>query len=157
MAKTVICIYMDKKSYGHILQKTGVLGNFTVAKVVNKKDIEELKKLIRSVTTSEEEYSKLFAEEMNKLSDMHSKSNPVPGIIYPRSIDQMKILLFKITKKFCEGVRNKNFSKNEMTFLITAIINELGLTQEDFLNLKQNLENEMSDEDDDSDETNQDA
>jgi hypothetical protein len=41
-----------------------------------------------------------------------------------------------------------------MAFLVSAIINELGLTQEDFINLKNELEdaNQDDDEDDEDDE-----
>ena len=35
-----------------------------------------------------------------------------------------------------------------MAFLISAIINELGLTQEDFINLKNELEDTNQDDDD---------
>ena len=44
---------------------------------------DELKKLVRSVTSNDAEYSKVLAEEMKKLSNMHDENNPVPGIVYP--------------------------------------------------------------------------
>ncbi len=137
---------MEKKTYSHILQKVGVLKNFTVAKIVNKKEIEGLKKLVRSMTTDDAEYKKILGEEMKKISDMHDASNPIPGIIYPKDNTKFQKLLFNVTKRFCEGVRNQKMTKRQMAFLITAIINELGLTQEDFMSLKEDLEEDADDE-----------
>ena len=42
-----------KQAFTHVLQKTGILKTFTVAKVVNKKDVEELKALIKTVASDE--------------------------------------------------------------------------------------------------------
>lgn len=144
---------MENKSFSHILQKTGVLKTFTVAKIVKKQDIDELKALIKSVASDEKEYKKILSEEMSKISNMHDKSNPIPGIIYPTEETDKKKLLFSITAKFCKGIKTQKFSKRELSFLISAIINELGLTQEDFANLKEELENQIDyDEEDDDDE-----
>ena len=49
---------MENKSFTHILQKTGVLKTFTVAKIVKKQDIDELKALIKSVASDDAEYKK---------------------------------------------------------------------------------------------------
>lgn len=147
---------MDKNPYTHVLQKTGVLKNFTVAKIVKHHDLEELKALIKSMTNSEAEYKKILAEEMKKISNMHDVNNPIPGILYPRDHIKFKKLLFTVTKKFCQGIRARNLSKNEMALLITAIINELGLTQEDFINLKNELEDYSGDGDGDDEDCDED-
>ena len=137
--------------YIHILQKVGVLKNFTVAKIINKKELDDLKKLVRSVAKDNAEYEKILAEEMEKLSNMHDEKNPIPGIIYAKGKEMdFRALALNITKKFCRGVRNQDFTTQEMAFLITAIINELGLTKQDFLSLKEELEGGR-DEDDDFD------
>jgi hypothetical protein len=142
---------MENNSFTHILQKTGVLKTFTVAKVVKKQDIDELKALIKSVASDDKEYKKMLKEEMDKISNMHDQNNPIPGIIYPTSEDVKKKLLFSITSKFCKGIKTQNFSKRELALLISAIINDLGLTQEDFVKLKEELESQTDDEDDDAD------
>lgn len=138
---------MENKSFSHVLQKTGVLKTFTVAKVVKKKDIDELKALIKSVASDDAEYKKMLSEEMLKISNMHDQSNPIPGIIYPAAEDGNKTLLFSITTKFCKGIKSQNFNKRELAFLISSIIDKLGLTQEDFVNLKQELENDIDEDD----------
>lgn len=137
--------------YTHILQKTGILKNFTVAKVVKKQDIEDLKSLIKSVASDDAEYKQMLAEELAKISNMHDKNNPIPGIIYSPSEMEKRKALFTITTKFSENVKKQDFDKKELAFLISAIINELGLTQEDFQNLKEELEDEEDDEEDGED------
>lgn len=139
------------KPFTHVLQKTGVLKTFTVAKVVNKKEIDDLKKLIRSVTTSESEYKQLLDEELDKLSNMHDDKNPVPGIIYDESSNEKQKAIFNITKKFAAGIKKFEFSSMELAFLVTAIITELNLSQKDFESLKKQL-GQIEEDDADSDD-----
>lgn len=140
------------ETYTHILQKTGVLKNFTVAKIVKKQEIEELKSLIKSIASNENEYKELLTEELAKISDMHDKNNPIPGIIYSPSEMAKRQSLLTITKKFSQGLKKQNFEKKDLAFLISAIINELGLTQEDFQNLKEQMEEEYGDDDEENEE-----
>lgn len=147
---------MENKSFTHILQKTGVLKTFTVAKIVKKQDIDELKALIKSVASDAAEYKKMLKEEMSKISDMHNQRNPIPGIIYPTPENDIKKLLIAITKKFCKGIKSQKFSKRDLAFLVSAIINDLGLTQKDFVNLKEELESQIEDEDDDEEDDEED-
>ena len=143
---------MNKPHFSHVLQKAGVLKNFTVAKVVKKQDIEDLKALIKSVTSSDKEYKQMLDEEMEKISDMHDENNPIPGIIYPPDQSKNKKLIVAIVTKFSQSVKKQNLSTREMAFLISAIINELGLTQEDFINLKRELEDANQDDEDEEDD-----
>ena len=143
---------MNKPHFSHVLQKAGVLKNFTVAKVVKKQDIEDLKALIKSVTSSDKEYKQMLDEEMKKISDMHDENNPIPGIIYPPDQSKNKKLIVAIVTKFSQSVKKQNLSTREMAFLISAIINELGLTQEDFINLKRELEDANQDDEDEEDD-----
>jgi hypothetical protein len=141
------------QGFTHILQKTGVLKTFTVAKIVKKQDIDDLKKLIKDVASDENEYKQLLSEELAKLSNMHDVKNPIPGIIYGASDGVKHQLIKAITVKFSQNLKQQKFDKKELAFLITAIINELELTQEDFQNLKKDLDNEdMDDEDEDEDD-----
>lgn len=141
--------YHTMESYTHILQKTGVLKTFTVAKIVNKKEIDDLKTLIKSVASDEAEYKIMLAEELAKISNMHDQNNPVPGIIYSADDDGKRKTLFAITSKFAKNIKEQKFDKKDLAFLMSAIINELGLTQEDFVNLKEELEEEGYEGEDD--------
>jgi rubrerythrin len=59
--------------YTHVLQKTGVLKTFTVAKIVKKKDIEDLKKLIKEIASDENEYKTLLEEELIQFRESSTK------------------------------------------------------------------------------------
>jgi septal ring factor EnvC (AmiA/AmiB activator) len=138
--------------YTHVLQKTGVLKTFTVAKIVKKKDIEDLKKLIKEIASDENEYKTLLEEELSKISNMHDKANPIPGIIYKTEDSDKRQTILALTKKISKALKKNNFSKKELAFLISAIITELELTQEDFVNLKNELEEETKDDYDNNDD-----
>jgi septal ring factor EnvC (AmiA/AmiB activator) len=138
--------------YTHVLQKTGVLKTFTVAKIVKKKDIEDLKKLIKEIASDENEYKTLLEEELSKISNMHDKANPIPGIIYKTEDSDKRQTILALTKKISKSLKKNNFSKKELAFLISAIITELELTQEDFVNLKNELEEETKDDYDNNDD-----
>ena len=132
------------KAYTHVLQKVGLLKNFSVAKIVSKKEVEELKQLIKTVSKSEEEYKKLLFDEMTRIANMHDKDNPVPGIIYfndgQKSLQELKLA----ARKYVIEVKSKKISKRNLCFLLAIIIKELGLTQQDFLDLNESDENDGS-------------
>lgn len=144
---------MENKVYTHILQKKGVLKTFTVAKVVRKKDIEELKAIVKSMTKDEEEYNQMLKEELARISDMHNKDNPIPGIIYSENMREIKRgAIYTLAQKISDAVKKQKFDKKEMAFLISAIISNLELDQEDFLKLNEELQQEIDEEDDQDDE-----
>jgi len=126
----------DDRSYTHILQKVGVLKNFTVAKVISKREIEDLKYLIRTASSTKEEYEKMFLEEMAKVANIHDLSNPVPGIIYTENRKGEVESIKSIAKDYSEMILMEELTKKELCFLLASIIRELGLTRSDFLELK---------------------
>lgn len=130
------------KSYSHVLQKAGVLKNFSVAKVVSRKEIDDLKQLIRAVAKDEEEYKKMFEEEMAQIANMHDPKTPVPGILYSEDRTNVLKQLQKAAKDYAEKMKTAKITKKELCYLVAAIIKELGLTQEDFLKLKEDDDDE---------------
>ncbi len=143
---------MENQAYTHILQKKGILKAFSVAKVVRNKDIDELKNLIKSMASSEKEYDQLLKEELQKLSNMHDKENPIPGIIYSGEGINKRNILFAIAQKFSDNIKLQNFEKQQLAFLITVIITKLNLNQEDFMKLNEDMSKEMEDDDEDGEE-----
>lgn len=142
---------MENKAYTHILQKKGVLKTFSVAKVVKRKEIEELKNLIKNIASNEFEYNQMLKEEIDKISNMHDETNPIPGIIYSNnSKDARRNLIFIIAQKISDKVKSQKFTKQEMALLISSIISKLELDQDDFIKLNEELSEDL--EEDDSDE-----
>lgn len=135
---------MNNKPFTHILQKKGILRTFSVAKVVRKKDIEELKSIIKQLASNEEEYDQMLKEEMERLSDMHNSDNPVPGIIYSESDkDKRRKVLYVISDKFVDNLGKQKFTKQELALLISSMIAKLDLDQEDFAALNKDLTEEL--------------
>lgn len=148
---------MDNKVYTHILQKKGVLKTFTVAKVVKKKDIEELKQIIKSLAKDEAEYNQMLKEELARISDMHNKDNPIPGIIYSENVvDIRRNVIYAMAQKISEAVKKQGLDKQEMALLISSIISKLDLGQEDFTKLNEDLQDEIDEEEDSSEDEDED-
>ena len=96
----------------------------------------------------------MLAEEIAKMSNMHDNKHPIPGIIYKRDQEKLKKFISTTSARFCRVVKDQNLSRQELAFLISSIVNQLGITQEDFMNLKNALEkgDEIGDDKDDDSE-----
>lgn len=124
--------------YSHIIQKKGLLKNFTVAKLMLESEIQAIKDEIRKRTTTEEEFEKAFAEEFAKIANMHDPNNPIPGIIYPKGPNERGKKMMKLVKQEKVRLKKMNLTKSELCFYINGLVNLLGLTQEDFEELDPN-------------------
>ena len=95
----------------------------------------------------------MLKEELARISDMHNKDNPIPGIIYSENMREIKrSAIYTLAQKISDAVKKQKFDKKEMAFLISAIISNLELDQEDFLKLNEELQQEIDEEDDQDDE-----
>lgn len=130
--------------FTHVLQKTGMLKNFSIAKTVPTIELEQLKLEIRKNTKSEEEFNKIFKQKIAEYSNMHDPRNPIPGIIYLEEDERRKAAYVKYAKEWAKKIKSDNPSKKELAFLIKLMISELGLTKEDFVNNSE--EDETDDE-----------
>lgn len=129
--------------YTHILQKTGVLKNFSIAKIVPMVELENLKLEIKKKTSNEEEFNKAFQKKIAEYSNMHDPKNPIPGIIYMNDDEKKRIIYAKYAKEWAKKVKSDGPSRKDLANLIKMMIAELGLTKEDFVN------NEQPDDEDD--------
>lgn len=134
-----------------------MLKNFSVAKVVSRKEIEDLKQLIRAVAKDETEYQKMLSEEMKQVADMHDPKTPIPGIIYRDNLQTKVKSIQKTAKEYVDKLKRTNMTKKELCFLLATIIKELGLTQEDFLRLKSDDTLDDDEDEYDDDETYEDG
>jgi len=120
-------------SFSHVLQKTGVLKNFSIAKVVPTIELEQLKSEIRKKVNNEEEFNKVFQQKIAEYSNMHDPKNPIPGIIYLEEDEKRKVAYVKYVKEWAKKIKSDSPSKKELALLIKLMISELGLTKEDFV------------------------
>lgn len=119
-------------AFSHVLQKTGILKNFSIAKTVPLTEIENIKKEVKAKTSSEEEYKKLFQKKIQEYSNMHDPKNPIPGIIYLQEDEKKRVAYVKYAKEWAKKIKTDSATKKDLAFLIKAMIVELGLSQEDF-------------------------
>lgn len=132
-------------SFSHVLQKTGILKNFSIAKVVPTDEIEQIKLEIKKKSKSEEEFKKLFQQKIAEYSDMHDPKNPIPGIIYLEDDERRRIAYVKYAKEWSKKIKGEKVPKKELAFLIKLMINELGLTKEDFIDKEEDQSEEEMD------------
>jgi cell division protein FtsB len=130
--------------YTHVLQKSGVLKNFSVAKIVSKQQVDDLKQLIRAVAKDDKEYEAMLAQEMAIIANMHDLTNPIPGIIYFESAKSVQALRM-FAREFVIRMKVGKLSKQEIRFILAMIIKELGIAREDFLGTDEDPESENDD------------
>lgn len=118
--------------YRHILQTTGLLKSFGIAKVVRGDELRELKRLLKSVSTSKEEYETMLQTEMEKLSQMGNSKNPVPGMILVLGTKARSVAVLGGAKAYAKKLKQLGWSRSVMSFYILVLIKELGLNQSDF-------------------------
>ena len=122
-------------AFSHLLQKKGILKNFSIAKIVPTKDVNLLKKIIRDCAKDEAEYQQLFKEEMAKLGNMHNPKSPIPGILYSGEPEARAEILMETARKSAKRLKEMNLNKSEICFMILSLIKEMGLSQKDFSTL----------------------
>ena len=131
-----------------------MLTSFGVAKVVQPKELEELKRLIREIAKNEKEYEEMFDEEMEKLSQMGSDTEPIPGVIIPLTDIKKTTTVLKMGKFYSTKLKKLNWSKDQLCFFLLSIINELNLSQSDFDAVINNDGIRVESDEDDDDESN---
>ncbi len=122
----------------HVLSKEGILTTFSIAKRITAKDIRKIsQKLKRSKShANSEELQDLLKEKIIKDTQKNLDINKIPGLIIQGADDEeekkriMELTYFAsmIAKKLSE----KNIDKYYSCYIINAIVNMLGLTEENF-------------------------
>lgn len=118
--------------YSHIIQKKGLLKNFSIAKLVLESDIQELRDRIKTQVSSNEEFE---AEFKKAFENMQDPKNPIPGILYGGKGNTRGEKMLKIIKNEIKNLNKLNLTKSELCFYINGLVNTLNLTREDFENL----------------------
>ena len=136
---------MPEPQFTHILQKTGILKNFSIVKTLTLQELENIKKKIRSTTKTEEEFRTTLQNVLAQYGNMHDKNNLVPGIIYtktngvhPNKAEELD----KIVDEVADTLSRDDFTSLELAYIVRGLIDELGITREDFEELNEASENE---------------
>jgi len=118
--------------FSHVLQKTGVLKNFSIAKIVPLVEIEKIKKEIKEKSKSEADFSLAFQKKLAAYQNMHDPKNPIPGIIYLDNEEKKQVTCKKYAKEMARKIKIDHPKKQDLALLIKIMIMELGLTKDDF-------------------------
>ena len=118
--------------FSHVLQKTGVLKNFSIAKIVPLIEIDKIKKELKEKSKSEADFGLAFQKKLAAYQNMHDPKNPIPGIIYLDNEQKKQVNCKKYAKELARKVKIDHPRKQELALLIKIMIMELGLTKDDF-------------------------
>ncbi len=120
----------------HILAKEGILTTFSIAKKVTAKDVKRLRDKIKTAKMDAEKVQELLRLSIIKNTQKDIETQKIPGLIVIGSEDTeekkriMELTYFAsmIAKKLSE----KNIDKYHSCYIINAIVNMLGLTEDNF-------------------------
>lgn len=120
----------------HILAKEGILTTFSIAKKITAKDVKKLRDKIKTAKMDADKLNELLKISIIKDTQKDIESKKIPGLILEGMEDAeekkriMELTYFAsiISKKLSE----KNIDKYHSCYIINAIVNMLGLTEENF-------------------------
>jgi len=120
----------------HILAKEGILTTFSIAKKVTAKDVKKLRDKIKSAKMDADKLHELLRMSIIKDTQKDIETKKIPGLIISGEEDAeekkriMELTYFAsmISKKLSE----KNIDKYHSCYIINAIVNMLGLTEDNF-------------------------
>jgi len=144
----------------HILAKEGILTTFSIAKKVTAKDVKKLRDKIKSAKIDAVALHELLRMSIIKDTQKDIQTKKIPGLIVDsvedaeekKRIMELTYFASMIAKKLSE----KNIDKYHSCYIINAIVNMLGLTEDNFdefhkkfSKFKNGEQPDKSDEDDD--------
>jgi len=124
------------QSTDHILAKEGILTTFSIAKKVTAKDVKKLRDKIKSTKMDANKLQELLKESIIKETEKNLLTQAIPGLIVgsveeaeeKKRIMELTFFASMISKKLSE----KNIDKYHSCYIINAIVNMLGLTEDNF-------------------------
>lgn len=134
----------------HVIQKTGLLKNFSIVKTITVRELEKMKEDARKQTTTEVGYKELLSNKLTEIRNMHDSKNPIPGIIYKAPPDPRKAELMDLASDIIEDLKKDKLTHTDFTYLVLSMISKLKLTTEDFQGISNegNVEDGETDDDD---------
>lgn len=120
----------------HILAKEGILTTFSIAKKITAKDVKKLRDKIKTAKVNAEQLNEMLKESIIKNTQKDIEKQKIPGLVLEgvedaeekKRIMELTYFASMISKKLSE----KNIDKYHSCYIINAIVNMLGLTEENF-------------------------
>lgn len=120
----------------HILSKEGILTTFSIAKKVTARDVKRLREKMKNAKVNAEQLQSLLRQSIVKETQEAVESHKIPGLItVSRKVEEEKQKIMELTyfaSLIAKKLAEKKVGKYHACFIINAIVNMMGLTEEDF-------------------------
>lgn len=121
----------------HILTKMGVLSSFSISKKLTEKEFAKLTKQFYSHANTEQEVLTAIKNKIMKEIIDATRNGSLPGILMEENITSvvpahlitpLNNMVLLLSKK----LKSKKINKLSLCYFISALVNNLGLVEEDF-------------------------
>lgn len=121
----------------HILAKEGILTTFSIAKKVTARDVKKLRDKMKTSKMDAEKLQELLRMAVVKETQGTIETQKIPGLIldgmFANSEEKKRIMeLTYFSSVIAKKLAEKKIDKYHSCYIINAIVNMLGLTEEDF-------------------------
>lgn len=123
-------------SANHILSKEGILTTFSIAKKVTAKDVKKLRDKIKNEKVNSAQLQEMLKQSVVKETQEALETKKIPGLIMEgeeTSAEKQRIMeLTYFASLIAKKLSERKVGKYHSCYIINAIVNMLGLTEEDF-------------------------
>ncbi len=124
-------------THQHILSDEGILTSFSISKRITSEDFARVKKKLKNKNLSSEDFQQMLKQKIVDDLNQNIKKCSIPGLNLQHVLDEesekKKMMeLTYIATVLGKNIQEKTTDSFYKCFLINAIINVLGLTEEDF-------------------------
>ena len=121
----------------HILAKEGILTSFMIAKRVTLSDTKELRSKIKGNNISPILFQELLKNKIVKDVQAAFETQKIPGLMVKEIVEENEekkkiVELTYFASTIAKKLTDTKVSKYHSCYIINAIVNMLGLTEEDF-------------------------
>jgi len=153
----------------HILSEEGILASFSIAKKIDNRLIKKLQAKAKKDGVSDDELNQKISELVIEQTKLAIENHEIPGLVWditqekvinrirdgrvePDANDKKTMELTYLATLLSKKISEKQLSKYDNCYIINAIINLLGLSEDDFEDFYQKFSDE---EDSDSESDNE--
>ena len=132
---------MIQESPTHLISSLGILTSFQIAKKINKQEVSKESRKIKRIFKESDpaKFQKLLMDALIEKAKKSVENELPPGLVFPKKnlkkqkLDKFYLELSAISQALTNKFVEQNLSKHQVCFILNAVINLLGLTEEDFL------------------------
>lgn len=151
---------METEGPTHLLSSLGVLAQFRIAKRVSKEELSKIKNKINRVYKEKdpEKLKQLITDALIESTRKHLSSTMPPGLILPKknlkkeALDNYYMELSAVSQSFANKLVKQKMTKLDVCFIVNAIVNILGIGEDDFAEFHKRFQKYKDNNFDDEDE-----